>query len=109
MYQSWDGTTLLELCERCGFATPADYVLWPGIGAVVTKAGERKLTALAQHDFALAEAVFEASGRQIAAVLASSNELPRRLRRRGEKLLREDRSSGAGGKRGPALVICAAD
>jgi hypothetical protein len=33
-----------------------------------------------EQDFALAEAVFDASGRQIAAVLAGSRTLPRRMR-----------------------------
>jgi hypothetical protein len=70
--ESWDGMTLLELCEQCGLATPADYVIWPGVGAVVTNAGECRLKALAKHDFALAEAVFDAGGRQLAAVLAGS-------------------------------------
>ena len=81
--------TLLEICQQCGLVTPADYVLWPGIGAVVTKAGERRLQALAKHDFALAEAVFEASGWQIAAVLASRRTLSRRWRRQAERLLRK--------------------
>jgi hypothetical protein len=58
--------TLLELCRQCGLEAPADYVIWPGVGAVVTKAGERRLKALAKQDVALAAAVFEASGRQIA-------------------------------------------
>jgi hypothetical protein len=86
----WDGVTLLEICQRCGLATPVDYVIWPGVGAVVTKAGKRRPKALAKHDFALAEAVFDASGRQIEAVLASSHMLSRRVRRKAEGLLREE-------------------
>jgi hypothetical protein len=57
----------------------------------MTKAGERKLTALAKHDFALGEAVFEASGWQIIAVLGGSRTLSRRSRRKAERLLREQR------------------
>ena len=91
MDQTWDGMTLLEICEQCGLVTPADYVIWPGVGAVATKAGERRLKALAKHDHGLAEAVLEASGRQLAAVLATSRTLSRRMRRKLERLLREDR------------------
>jgi hypothetical protein len=91
MDQTWDGRTLFEICDQCGLATPADYVLWPGVGAVVTEAGQRKLEALAAHGSTLLAALFDVSNEQVAVVLAGGSELPRRLHRRGEKLLRADR------------------
>jgi hypothetical protein len=78
--------SLLTICRECGLEPPADFIV-TGLGPVVTAAGERKLLALSATDAALARKLLDATGDMMRVMLATQH-LPRRLRRKGERLLR---------------------
>lgn len=81
---------LLTLCSRCGLRLFDDYLVYASGVVVVSETGQQKLEVAAAADPVLLRLLFDASGREVEKTLRLGG-VAGRMRRRAERLLREER------------------